>query len=133
MILFLAALPRRADCGVSCPHTARLSTHSQRIHDSLPPIPSLGHPLLPVAHYKVCAVLCCPWISLAATSLAVGLWRSLTTSDEGKCFTDAAYVVAVGGLVIYPIQNRHASRCRITIPADWDPNDIRDQVDGAEP
>jgi hypothetical protein len=94
------------------PACGEADTRSQRIHDSLAPFPSLGHPLLPVAHYKVCAVLFYLWISLAATSLAVGLWRSLTTSDEGKGFTDAAYVVAVGGIVIYPIQNRHASRCR---------------------
>jgi len=45
-------------------------------------------------------------------SLVVGLWRSFQTSDEGKGFTDAAYVVAVGGLVIFPIHNRHAYSCR---------------------
>ena len=39
------------------------------------------------------------WIVLAAASLAMGVWRSFVTGDEGKGFTDAAYVVAVGGLV----------------------------------
>jgi len=76
-------------------------------------IPSLGQPLLPVLHCKMCTILFYLWIFLATTSLAVGLWRSLATSDEGKGFTDAAYVIAVGGLVIYPIQNRHALRCRL--------------------
>jgi hypothetical protein len=27
--------------------------------------------------------------------------------DEGKGFTDAANIVAVGGLVLYPLQTRH--------------------------
>ncbi|KAF4632557.1 hypothetical protein G7Y89_g5568 [Cudoniella acicularis] len=76
-------------------------------------IPSLRQPQLPILHCKMCNILFYLWISLATTSLAIGLWRSLATSDEGKGFTDAAYVVAVGGLVIYPIQNRHALRCKL--------------------
>ena len=30
--------------------------------------------------------------------------------DEGKGFTDAANIVAVGGLVLYPLQARHNQR-----------------------
>jgi hypothetical protein len=72
-----------------------------------------GQPLPEDKGCKMCRRLLFLWISLAVTSLAVGLWRSFATSDEGKGFTDAAYVVAVGGLVIFPIQNSHAQRCRI--------------------
>lgn len=61
---------------------------------------------------SVCNILLFFWIFLALLSLTVGLWRSFETSDEGKGFTDAAYVVAVGGLIIFPIQNRHASTCK---------------------
>jgi hypothetical protein len=54
------------------------------------------------------------WFLIAAASAAVGLWRSYATADEGKGFTDAAYVVAVGGLILFPLQNQHSKRCRLT-------------------
>lgn len=49
---------------------------------------------------------------IIAGSVVIGLWRSIGTADEGKGFTDAAYIVAVGGVILYPVQNRHASRCK---------------------
>ncbi|PVH87940.1 hypothetical protein DL98DRAFT_566332 [Cadophora sp. DSE1049] len=52
------------------------------------------------------------WVAVAVGSLVLGLWRSFATGDEGKGFTDAAYVVAVGGIVVFPIQSRHGQRCR---------------------
>jgi hypothetical protein len=68
-------------------------------------------PVFLIRHCLGCNILFCLWILLAFLSLAVGLWRSFKTSDEGKGFTDAAYVVAVGGLIIFPVQNRHAYTC----------------------
>jgi hypothetical protein len=68
-------------------------------------------PAASTRHCLGCNILFCLWISLAVLSLIVGLWRSYVTSDEGKGFTDAAYVVAVGGLIIFPVQNRHAYTC----------------------
>ena len=47
------------------------------------------------------------WAFVAADSLAVGLWRSFATGDEGKGFTEEAYEVTVGGLVVFPIKSRH--------------------------
>jgi hypothetical protein len=44
--------------------------------------------------------------------VVIGLWRSIATADEGKGFTDAAYIFAIGGVILYPVQNRHASRCK---------------------
>jgi hypothetical protein len=84
-------------------------THRSDSDEPAHVIPSLGQPLLPVPHCKMCNILFYLWISLADTSLAVGLWRSLATSDEGKGFTDAAYVIAVGGLgshLPYPESSR---------------------------
>jgi hypothetical protein len=52
------------------------------------------------------------WIGLAAGTLTIGLWRTLITGDEGKGFTDAACVVAVGGLIVFPIQARHNEQCK---------------------
>lgn len=61
---------------------------------------------------RICTVVFFLWFALAACSLAIGLWRAFATADEGKGFTDAAYVVAVGGLIIYPIQTRHDRNCK---------------------
>ena len=61
---------------------------------------------------RLCTIIFFLWILLAAGSLTVGLWRSFATGDEGKGFTDAAYIVAVGGLVVFPVQARHNKRCR---------------------
>lgn len=69
-------------------------------------------PAVLIQHCPGCNILFCLWILLAFLSLTVGLWRSFKTSDEGKGFTDAAYVVAVGGLIIFPVQNRHAYTCK---------------------
>jgi hypothetical protein len=82
-------------------------------HSTAHAIPSPGQPLPLDPHCKMCNIIFYLWISVAVISLAVGLWRSFATSDEGKGFTDAAYIVAVGGLVIYPVQNRHALKCRL--------------------
>jgi hypothetical protein len=65
-----------------------------------------------IRHCLGCNIIFCLWIFLAVLSLVVGLWRSYKTSDEGKGFTDAAYVVAVGGLIIFPVQNRHSYVCK---------------------
>lgn len=62
---------------------------------------------------RMCTTIYFLWFAIITGSLAIGLWRSFATSDEGKGFTDAAYVVAVGGLIIYPIQTRHGQRCKL--------------------
>lgn len=61
---------------------------------------------------NLCKTFYAFWFLIIASSLAVGFWRSVVTSDEGKGFTDAAYMVAVGGIILYPVQDRHARRCR---------------------
>jgi len=61
---------------------------------------------------KGCFVVSLLWVVVAVSSLGIGLWRSFVTGDEGKGFADAAYVVAVGGIIVYPIQNRHSERCK---------------------
>ena len=66
----------------------------------------------PAQNCKICKVIFFFWMGLAAFSLIIGLWRSLVTGDEGKGFTDAAYVVAVGGLILFPIQTRHYQHCK---------------------
>lgn len=65
---------------------------------------------------SLCKVLWIFWLVIVAGSLAVGLWRSIVTSDEGKGFTDAAYIVAIGGVILYPVQDRHSRRCRQRLP-----------------
>jgi hypothetical protein len=57
-----------------------------------------------------CMVIYLLWLLVVAASLAVGFWRSFVTNDEGKGFTEAAYIVAVGGIIVRPIQNRHNQR-----------------------
>jgi hypothetical protein len=64
------------------------------------------------SYCRVCLVIYSLWFLIAAGSLAVGLWRSFALGDEGKGFTDAAYIVAVGGLVLFPVQARHTQRCQ---------------------
>jgi len=66
----------------------------------------------PAQNCKICKVIFLFWMGLAAFSLIIGLWRSIVTGDEGKGFTDAAYVVAVGGLILFPIQTRHYKHCK---------------------
>ncbi|CZR63065.1 uncharacterized protein PAC_12962 [Phialocephala subalpina] len=61
---------------------------------------------------RLCKILRVLWLTIIAGSLGIGLWRSIVTADEGKGFTDAAYVVAVGGLVLYPVQDRHSRKCK---------------------
>lgn len=58
-----------------------------------------------------CNLLFGLWVFVAVLSLAVGFWRCYQT-DKGTGFTDAAYIVAVGGLIIRPIQSRHYQKCR---------------------
>jgi hypothetical protein len=65
-----------------------------------------------VIHCKMCKVIFNLWISLFPISLAIGIWRSIATSDEGKGFTVAAYLAAIGGLIILPMQNRHQPGCK---------------------
>ncbi|KAG4421374.1 hypothetical protein IFR04_005433 [Cadophora malorum] len=65
-----------------------------------------------------CSVIYLMWATVAGDRLAIGLWRSFATGDEGKGFTDAAYVVAVGGIVVFPIQSRHGRQCRVPRPAE---------------
>lgn len=65
------------------------------------------------AKCKRCDVLAALWFAIGISSLAVGLWRSFATGSEGDGFTAAAYMVAVGGLLLYPVQNCYFSRCRV--------------------
>lgn len=63
---------------------------------------------------RMCTTIYVLWFALITGSLAVALWRSFATAEEGKGFTDAAYVVAISGLIIYFFQSRHCQRCRLT-------------------
>ncbi|KAG4434934.1 hypothetical protein IFR05_009575 [Cadophora sp. M221] len=67
---------------------------------------------------KMCFGIYTLWVAVVVGSLIIGLWRSFATGDEGKGFTDAAYVVAVGGIVVFPIQSRHAQRCKASRRVD---------------
>jgi hypothetical protein len=101
---------------------ASLTQRPSRHNDAVVHVTNIAEPRLKsflneepaflIRHCPCCNILFCLWILLAFLSLAVGLWRSFKTSDEGKGFTDAAYVVAVGGLIIFPVQNRHAYTCK---------------------
>jgi hypothetical protein len=71
-----------------------------------------GQPQLLVSYCKFCNILFYLWILLAASSLAVGMWRSCMT-DEGKGFTDAACIIGLGSLIMFPLQNRHFKKCRL--------------------
>jgi len=62
---------------------------------------------------RTCKIIIFSWIAIVAGSLAIGLWRSFATGDEGKGFTDAAYMVATGSLIMFPIQRMHSRRCII--------------------
>jgi hypothetical protein len=62
---------------------------------------------------RMCIAIYFLWFTVVAGSLSIGIWRSLVTGDEGKGFTDAAYVVAVGGVIVFPIQARHNQRCTL--------------------
>jgi len=59
---------------------------------------------------RTCIIPHLLWMVVEAPSLVVGPWRSFATHDEGKGFTDAAYVVTVSDLFVYPIQTRHNQR-----------------------
>ncbi|EPE37113.1 hypothetical protein GLAREA_09276 [Glarea lozoyensis ATCC 20868] len=61
---------------------------------------------------RMCWIIMLCWILVFTGSLAVGLWRSFATQDEGKGFTDAAYVVAAGSILVFSIQRMHNQRCR---------------------
>jgi hypothetical protein len=62
---------------------------------------------------RTCRIIIFSWIVVVVGSLAIGLWRSFATGDEGKGFTDAAYVVAAGSIIIFPIQRMHNQRCKL--------------------
>ena len=58
---------------------------------------------------NVCRVLYMLWLVIIATSPVVGFWRSAVIGDEGKGFTDAAYIVVVEGLILFPVHNWHSN------------------------
>jgi hypothetical protein len=62
---------------------------------------------------RTCKIIIFIWITIAVASLGVGLWRSFATGDEGKGFTDAAYIVAAGSITMFPIQRMQSRRCII--------------------
>lgn len=37
----------------------------------------------------------------------------MVTGDEGKVFTDAAYILAFGGLVVVGVQTKHGLRTKL--------------------
>lgn len=61
---------------------------------------------------RMCNILSGAMVSTVASGTAVGFWRSVATGDEGRGFTDAAFVVAAGGALAYSAHIRHAPRCR---------------------
>ena len=48
---------------------------------------------------------------IAMVSLSLSLWWAVWKADVSGGFTVGAYMVAVGSMVILPMQNRHNSRC----------------------
>jgi len=93
--------------------TPEASSHGSQTPDSV--ITSL-QPLSESAlsqSCRTCRIIIFSWIVVVAGSLAIGLWRSFATGDEGKGFTDAAYVVSAGSIIVFPIQRMHNQRCRL--------------------
>lgn len=62
---------------------------------------------------KGCFTIHLLWGIVAASSLAIGLWRSFSTGDEGKGFTVAAYIFGVGGALVLQFQSGHKERCLV--------------------
>lgn len=44
-------------------------------------------------------------------SLSIALWWSMTAHDVSGGFTMAGYIVALGGIIMYPIQSAHSRNC----------------------
>lgn len=66
---------------------------------------------IPPQTCRTCGILVLFWILIPLASVAIGFWRSFATGDEGKGFTDAAFIVAAGGMIMYPIQRMHNRKC----------------------
>ncbi|KAE9374079.1 hypothetical protein N431DRAFT_464366 [Stipitochalara longipes BDJ] len=81
--------------------TPEASSHDSPTPDSaITTLQPLSKPALPQS-CQTCKIIIFSWIMVVAGSLAIDLWRSFATGDEGKGFTDAAYVVAAGSIIIF--------------------------------
>jgi hypothetical protein len=82
------------------------------VHRVVPDIQPIGEVVTSASYCKVCIVIYSLWFTIAAGSFPVGTWRSYAVADESRSFTDAVYIVAVGGLALYSMYIRHNQRCR---------------------
>ena len=62
--------------------------------------------------WRTCVILSMVSAGAVLTSLSLALWWSMTRNDVSGGFTIGGYIVAVGCLVLYPIQYQHSKSCR---------------------
>jgi hypothetical protein len=82
-------------------------------HSNIPlPTPGLQLQVARLRLFRTCLIM----IYLAAitiiSSLVIALWWSITRKDPSGGFTMAGYIIAVGGIVMFPIQSHHSKSCR---------------------
>lgn len=75
------------------------------------PTPGMQLQLDRVKPFRTCIVLMCIAAFTVTSSLAVALWWSVSHDDPQSGFTIAGYIVAAGGIIMYPIQSQHSKHC----------------------
>ncbi|CAG8978928.1 hypothetical protein HYALB_00011190 [Hymenoscyphus albidus] len=100
--------PRQEPAPPAFAHTSIQHNHILR---TILPVERLGAPSL--ERCRAFEIILISWFPVAVVSLGTGLWRSFATGGEGKGFTDAAWVVATGSVVLLAVQKIHDRRCKL--------------------
>jgi hypothetical protein len=62
--------------------------------------------------FRPCLILAYLASLTISSSLVLALWWSIAHKDPSGGFTMAGYIVAVGGIVMFPIQSHHSKSCK---------------------
>ena len=74
-------------------------------------------PLPTKQSWRGCVILIVLCATTVLTSLSLALWWSMMHRDVSGGFTMGGYIVAVGGVILYPIQARHSKTCQCWRPS----------------
>jgi hypothetical protein len=92
-------------------HTQHLNNPPTYSSQVSPPTPGLHSRVSKLRLFRTCLVLAYVAAFTITSSLIVALWWSFKHNDASGGFTMAGYMVAVGGIIMYPIQSRHSKGC----------------------
>jgi hypothetical protein len=82
-------------------------------HSSIPlPTPGLQLQVANLRLFRTCLIMAYLAAITISSSIAIAMWWTIAHKDPSGGFTMAGYIVAVGGIVMFPIQSHHTKSCK---------------------